>query len=238
MIIYGRNSIEEALLENLDISEIWIDKAKSEKYPGLRKILKQKNIPVQFVAAKELDKKADTLKHQGIAGKIVLPKNIITENMVFHIDYNMFSRILVLDGVTDTGNLGAIIRSAVLLGADWILLPKDNSARITAQTIKSSAGSVYKINLAYVNNIKTEIDSMKKEGFSVIALTGEAQQVLSGLKVQKSCIILGSERDGIRKGIKALCTHKAHLPSTKRIDSFNVSVAAALAMYSLWSDIL
>lgn len=240
MVVYGRNSIEEALLESLQLSQVWIDSEKADKYPGLKRMLREKNIIVNFVTGKELDKISGTLKHQGIAAEMVLPDNIITEDKKYTADYSQINRVLLLDGVTDTGNLGAILRSALLLGAELVLLPKDNAARITPQTIKASAGAIYKIPLAYVDNLKTEIDYMIAEDFEVLALTGESKDSLYSFKGQgqKIALILGSEREGIRKGIKSLCTHKVSLPSTKRLDSFNVSVAAALAMNFLWQDTL
>lgn len=240
MIVYGRNSIEEAVLESLQLSQVWIDTDKADKYPGLKRMLREKNIPVKFVIGKELDKISGTQKHQGIAADMVLPNNIITEDQKYEEDYESINRVLLLDGVTDTGNLGAILRSALLLGADLVLLPKDNAARITPQTIKASAGAIYKIKVAYVDNLKTEIDHMKAEDFDVLALTGESLESLYNYvpNSNKVALILGSERDGIRKGIKSLCTHKLSLPSTKKLDSFNVSVAAALAMNSLWQNSL
>lgn len=240
MIVYGRNSIEEALMESLQLTEVWIDEDKGDKYPGLRRLLRENKVPMKFVRGKELDKIAGTQKHQGIAAQMVLPNNIITEEQIYQPDYSQYERVLLLDGITDTGNLGAIIRSALLLGADIVLLPKDNSARITPQTVRASAGGIYQINLVYVDNLKTQIDLLKDEGFEVLALAGESKNSLYQFSPHsnKIALILGSERDGIRKGIKNLCTHKVMLPSTKKLDSFNVSVAAALAMNSLWNSTL
>ncbi len=240
MIVYGRNSIEEAVLENLELRQVWIDMDKGDKYPGLKKLLREKQIPVSFIHGKELDKISGTQKHQGIAAEMILPDNISTEDKVFERNYDSINRVLLLDGITDTGNLGAILRSALLLGADLILLPKDNAARITPQTIKASAGAIYKIPLAYVDNLKTEIEYMKAEGYDVLALAGESKISLYDFKPEssKTALVMGSEREGIRKGIKSLCTEKVSLPSTKKLDSFNVSVAAALAMNALWHDVL
>ncbi len=238
MVVYGRNSIEEAVLESLQLSQVWIDQDKADKYPGLKRMLREKNISVNFVTEKELDKISGTQKHQGIAADMVLPENIVTEDQHYERDYAQMNRVLILDGVTDTGNLGAILRSALLLGADLVLLPKDNAARITPQTIKASAGAIYKMSLAYVDNLKTEIDYLIAEEFEVLALTGESKESLYDYKAssKKLALVVGSERDGIRKGIKSLCTHKLSLPSTKKLDSFNVSVATALAMNALWQE--
>ncbi|MGL4367392.1 MAG: 23S rRNA (guanosine(2251)-2'-O)-methyltransferase RlmB [Brevinemataceae bacterium] len=237
MFIYGRNSIEEALTESLQLTEVWFDKDKCSKYPGLRKMIREKQIPMNFVSSKELDKISGTQKHQGVTAQIALPENIVTEDQSVDIDFSSVNKVLLLDGITDTGNLGAIIRSALLLGADLILLPKDNSARITPQTIRSSAGAIYKINLIYVDNLKTQILKMKELNFEILALTGESKDSIFQLEFSETlpiALVLGSEREGIRKGIKNLCTRKVFIPSTKKLDSFNVSVAAALAMQAIW----
>lgn len=237
MIIYGRNSIEEALTERLPINTVWLDKDKGDKYPGLRRMLRDAGIPLKFISEYDMDKLSGTQKHQGVIAEMALPKNIITEDMVYEADYRHNKRVLILDGITDTGNLGAIMRSGLLLGAQLLILPKDNSARITPQTIKASAGALYKMPTAYVDNLKTEIEAMKALDFSIIALDNVSKEPLSSfISNEKVCLILGSEREGIRKGIKALCTHRLSLPSTKMLDSFNVSVAAALAMNTLWQD--
>ncbi|MGL5253827.1 MAG: TrmH family RNA methyltransferase [Brevinema sp.] len=236
MIVYGRNSIEEALNEGLHLSTVWFDAQKGDKYPGLRRMVRDADVPMKFISEKEMDKLSGTQKHQGVIAEMPLPANIITEDMIYESDYTTYKRVLMLDGVTDTGNLGAIMRSAVLLGAQLLLLPKDNSARITPQTVRSSAGALYKLPTAYVDNLKTEIEAMKSQGFSVIALDGASKEPLESTPNDDAgiCLILGSEREGIRKGIKNLCTHRKALASTKLLDSFNVSVAAAIAMQSLW----
>lgn len=240
MVVYGRNSIEEALLESLQLSQVWIDTDKGDKYPGLKKMLREHNIPVTYIHSKELDKISGTQKHQGIAAEMILPDHIITEDQSYVADYSTIRRVLLLDGITDTGNLGAILRSALLLGAELVLLPKDNAARITPQTVRASAGALYHMPLAYVDNLKTEIDHLKAEDFEIVALTGESKESIYAYETnnRKIALVIGSEREGIRKGIKTLCTQKLALPSTKKLDSFNVSVAAALAMNHLWHDSL
>ncbi|MGL5956836.1 MAG: RNA methyltransferase substrate-binding domain-containing protein, partial [Brevinema sp.] len=88
MIVYGRNSIEEALLEKLQLTQVWIDIEKSDKYPGLKRLLREHNIPVSFIAEKELDKISGTQKHQGIAAEMSLPENIITEEQHYERNYH------------------------------------------------------------------------------------------------------------------------------------------------------
>lgn len=236
MIVYGRNSVEESINGNFSILEVWVDRCKKNKFACILSALKDRMITVTFTSSEKLNQIASSQKHQGIAARIVLPTNIVTEDRDFSLDYHNVSRVLLLDGVTDTGNLGAVIRSAVLLGAEWILLPKDNAARITPQTIRASAGAIYKINLAYVDNLKTELRKMQEELFEICALVPHATQSIADFvsPKSKSAIIVGSEDKGIRKGIRNLCTAELFIPSTRKIDSFNVAVAAALAMDRLW----
>lgn len=234
MIVYGRNSVEEALQEGLAIAEVIIEKGKEEKFYNLARRLKEKNIKVGYANRNILDRLAETLKHQGIVADMKLPQNIVEDGSDFE-DWAQFDSVLVLDGITDTGNLGAIARSALLFGFGAIALPKDNSARITPQTIKSSAGAIYKTQVIYVNNINTLMETLKAEGFGVFGMDGNAQQTIDAAEFpDKLCFVIGSEREGIRKSVKKVCDGLLKIQTTRKVDSLNASVAAGVAMWEVF----
>jgi 23S rRNA (guanosine2251-2'-O)-methyltransferase len=150
-------------------------------------------------------------------------------------DWKNFDSIITLDGITDTGNLGAILRSALLFGFEAVVLPNDNSARITPQTIRSSAGALYKVKIIYVNNLNTFIEEAKAEAFTVYGLAGEAKDAIQKLEfAKKSLLVIGSEREGMRKSVKHNCDHLVQIPTTRKINSLNASVAAAIAMWEVF----
>ncbi len=233
MTVYGRNSIWEALDEGLKIPEVYIQNGKTEKFIKIMAKLREKNIPIRFVGEKQLDTLSRTRKHQGIVAELKLPKNIVeTEKGHSEPNWEPFKRIVALDGITDTGNLGAIIRSALLLGVDTVALPNDNSARITPTVIKSSAGALYKQTVVYINNLNRFLTDRIDEGFTVWGLAGEGQQNLGSLTVpERLVLVIGNERDGLRKSTRRLCTDLISIPTTRKIDSLNAGVAAAIAMW-------
>lgn len=234
MIVYGRNSVDEALQEGLSIAEVIVEKGKEEKFYNLVRRLKEKNVKVSYANRNILDRLAETLKHQGIVADMKLPANIVEDGSDFE-DWAQFDSILALDGITDTGNLGAITRSALLFGFGAIVLPKDNSARITPQTIKASAGAIYKTQVIYVNNINTLMETLKAEGFGIFGMEGSAQQDIGEAQFpEKLCFVIGSEREGIRRSVKKVCDGLIKIPTTRKIDSLNASVAAAVAMWEVF----
>lgn len=234
MVIYGRNSIEEALEEGLTLREVIVEIGKEEKFEKLIKRLRDKGIKVNFQNTKSVDKASGTLKHQGIIADLPMPANVVEEGATLS-DWIDCRSIIALDGITDTGNLGAIMRSALLFGFEAVVLPNDNSARITPQTIRSSAGALYKIKILYLNNLNTFIEEAKAEDFMVYGLAAEAKDPLDQLNFSKKvCMVIGSEREGLRKSVKKNCDFLVSIPTTRKLDSLNASVAAAIAMWEVF----
>ncbi len=234
MFIYGTNSIIEALRERIELSSIYIDKTKKKKFFSIVKEAEGRGLKINYTFEKEIEKLSHSQKHQGICAEIKLPDNIIEDENNFTFTEEM-KKILILDGITDTGNLGAIIRSALLLKADLIILPKDNSARITPQVIKSSAGAVYKQKILYVNNLNTTIISLKEEEYSILGFAGEGEKNITDFNtMDKIVCIIGSEHKGLRKSTKKLCDELVKIPTTGKLDSLNASVASAIAMWELF----
>lgn len=234
LIIYGRNSIDEALLEGLVLNEIMVEQGKEEKFENLIRRIREKGIKLSFLPVKTIDKISGTFKHQGIIAEITTPPNVI-ESGVTPEDWKTYQAILALDGITDTGNLGAILRSALLFGFEAVILPNDNSARITPQTIRSSAGALYKTKILYINSLNTFIEEAKSEEFTVYGLAGESPASITGVDFpEKVCLVVGSEREGLRKSVKKNCDFLVNIPTTGKINSLNVSVAAAISMWEIF----
>jgi 23S rRNA (guanosine2251-2'-O)-methyltransferase len=234
MTVYGRNSVEEALSEGIPLVQITVEEGKASKFSRIIDIARKSHIPLNFAHPKVLEKTAKTRKHQGITAEMRLPENIV-EQSDLDISWDKFNTMLALDGITDTGNLGAIIRSALLFDIDAIVLPNDNSARITPAVIKSSAGAIYKQNIFYINNLNTFILEMKSLGFTVAGLAGEGTSDIRQCEFSgKVCLVIGSEREGLRKSVKRNCDMLINIPTTRRIDSLNASVASAVAMWEVF----
>jgi 23S rRNA (guanosine2251-2'-O)-methyltransferase len=235
LTVYGRNSVEEAIEEGLTIQLIYMDSHKRDKFQKILSVAKQKDIRVTYKNDKELENLSRTRKHQGIVADIEMPANIRDlEGEAY--DWTEFNRFLALDGITDTGNLGALIRSSLLFNIDAVVLPRDASARITPAVIKASAGAVYKQNIFYIDNLNYFIDEIKDDGAAVYGLAGAVQYTsIKELEIpRRCCVVIGSERKGMRKSVRKKCSSLIKIPTTGRLDSLNASVAGAIAMWELF----
>ena len=140
--------------------------------------------------------------------------------------------ILILDQITDVRNFGAIARSAECAGVDAIIIPFKNSAKITPDSIKTSAGALYQIPVCRVQNLKTLVRQLKKEGIRIVASTEKAEQYYTEADLTlATAIIMGSEDTGIDEALLRLADEKIKVPILGQIESLNVSVAASLMVY-------
>ena len=140
--------------------------------------------------------------------------------------------ILVLDGIQDPQNLGALIRSAHGCGAQGVVLPRDRAASLTPAVGKASAGALEYIDVARVNNLKRTLELFKKEGIWVVGLTMEGDLPLYELDLcQPTALVIGGEERGIRPLVKRTCDLLASIPQRGRLDSLNAAAAGAIALY-------
>ncbi|MFN4216577.1 MAG: 23S rRNA (guanosine(2251)-2'-O)-methyltransferase RlmB [Brevinematales bacterium] len=234
MFVYGRNSVEEALIEHLPIRRFVVETSKKGKYASLLSQAQQRNVVIEFLSDREISKLAGTQKHQGIAAEITLPSTVYEREELFS-DWERVRVLLMLDGLTDTGNVGAILRSALLLGVDVVVLPEDHSARITPQVIRASAGALYRIPMVYVRNIVKTTESLKEMGFRVYGLDMHGEYRLDEVKfVFPLCLVVGSEHKGMRRMMRRACDELVSIPTTGKLDSLNASVATAVCLWEVY----
>jgi len=140
--------------------------------------------------------------------------------------------LLLLDGVTDPQNLGALIRSAHALGAHGVALPKDRAAGITPVVAKSAAGALEHCLVARVTNLARTIDDLKEAQVWAVALAADADQELAAVDLRSGiALVLGSEGKGVRPLVRKSCDHVARIPMSGRVSSLNVAAAGAVALY-------
>lgn len=180
-----------------------------------------------------IDNKAQNKFHQGI----FLECNSLNEIDINKALMNNKSNILILDSLTDSQNVGAILRSAYLFGINLIFYNEKNSFEINATLLKSSSGAFEKINMIKIMNINNLIKELKKKNYWIIGLDSSSEGKLSEISKEiRKVIILGSESKGIRPLIKKNCDYLIKIPMIKKdnlIDSLNVSNAASIIFYEL-----
>lgn len=190
------------------------------------------NIPIQFVPIEKLNQ-LTSAAHQGVVGFISLVEYHPLEELVnsgFETGKNPL--FIILDGVTDVRNFGAIARSAVCFGVNALIFPSKGSAQINSETIKTSAGSLTFLPLCRVDHLQKSLEYMKNSGILLVGASEKSTKPLS--EVNLNCplgIVFGSEHSGITPEVAKMLDDTASIPITPKISSLNVSVAASIFLY-------
>lgn len=233
MFIYGRNVIREVIAGNKrEIKEIhMIDKIKDAG--DILTAAKAKNIRVILESRDKLDKFTGTDKNQGIAAVIDDVKTVsLEEFLCTHNDTNM--TLAVLDEVEDPHNFGAIIRSCEVLGVAGIIVPNRRNAPINDTVYKTSSGAVDMIDVIEVVNINQALEFLKKNGFWIYGMDATGEQFMDEIVFdRKSVIVLGNEGKGMRPLVKKNCDFIIKIRQAGKLDSLNVSNAAAIVFYQV-----
>jgi 23S rRNA (guanosine2251-2'-O)-methyltransferase len=192
-------------------------------------------ITIHYLEAKELDHLAQGGNHQGVLAR-VRAHSYASFSQLEEIAASEPSpeKILILDGITDPRNFGAILRTAEAVGVRHIIIPKDRSVGITPAVYKASAGAISHLRVYRVTNLRRAISLLKAKGFWIVGLDADAKQDYDGQQYPKKLgIVLGSEGRGIRPLISKECDYLVRIPMKGKISSLNVSVAGAVLLYEV-----
>jgi len=231
--IYGIRAIIEAIDSEKPIDKVWLLKGtKSKLFEQLLYKLREKNIAFSFVPVERLSRFSEK-NHQGAVARIGAVETVEMEPLIERImEANQNPLFLLLDGVTDVRNFGAILRSAAASGIDAVFIPSSGSAPLNGDTIKTSAGGAFKVPISKVNHLKDVLFYLKAQEVSILALTEKASQTIYQQDLKgPTALIFGSEDIGISSGVLKLADVKAKLPIENEIDSLNVSVACGIVFY-------
>lgn len=231
--IFGIHSIEEAIASDRDIAKIFVQKGiENEAIFNVLNSAKKKNIPVSRVPVQKLDYSVSG-NHQGIMAKISPIKTVLLEKMIEQaFEKTPTPLFVLLDEVSDVRNFGAIVRSAECSGAQGIIIPKQGSAAINDQAVKTSSGAIFNIPIARTNHLKDALYFLKSYDVQCVSAAEKSTQSVYEVNFkQPTAIIMGSEGKGVSSGLLKMSDSKAKLPLLGQTESLNVSVACALFLY-------
>lgn len=232
--IYGINPVRELLKEDKDINKIWVMKGNNNsKIKEIVEEARDKKIVVMFVDKPKIDKLAKN--NQGIVASVNPFEYVYTEDILEKAKRNNEDPfIIILDKITDSNNLGAIIRTAEAAGAHGIIIPKRNSAQVTPATNKTSAGAVNHMMISRVPNIASEIEKLKENGLWVIGTDVEKCDTYYNTNLKGPiAIVIGSEDNGISRIVKEKCDILVNIPMIGKVQSLNASASAAILIYDV-----
>jgi 23S rRNA (guanosine2251-2'-O)-methyltransferase len=233
-LLHGINPVAEALRASPEkIERICVERG--QKNPRIREIIeqaRQNRVRISFEEKSWLDRKAQGERHQGI---LCYTAEMATFDAEEILEQAKSPGLLVLlDGIEDPHNLGAILRSAEAAGADGVFLPQHRSASLSATVVKASAGATSHVRLARVTNLAQLLDMLKKRGFWIAGLAAESGQRIWEIDLTvPMALVLGNEGGGLHKLVKQKCDFLASLPIRGNVGSYNVSVAAGIALYEV-----
>lgn len=234
-ILTGRNPIREALKSNRDLEKLLVQKGElSGSAMEIVKTAKDRKIMVQVVEKSRLDEIAP--RHQGlIAFASAFKYSTIDEMLQNAAERGEDPFLILLDGITDPHNLGAIIRTAECTGAHGIIVPQHRSVGLTPSAVKASAGAVEYLPIARVTNLNRTIDDLQKKNIWVYALTMNGKDYEDISFTGGTAVVIGAEGDGISRLTEEKCDACVSLPMKGHLDSLNASVAAGVIMYRIMS---
>jgi len=232
MLIYGRRPVLEAAREGR-VRRIYLARGVE---PKLVREVEATGVPYQWTSRVELAQMVGTTRHQGIAAELEEVATASPEAPFERARARGEEPLLVLlDGITDPHNFGAIIRSAEALGAHGVVTEKRRSAPISPVVVKASAGAATRIPIVRVSNLPRYIEELKERGVWVYGLAGEARRTLSEADYKRPlALVVGSEGKGMRRLVREKCDELLAIPLRGETPSLNASVAAGIALYEAW----
>ena len=234
-IIEGRNAVIEAFRSGKTVDKVCVlEGCKDGPINTIIREAKKKNVMIKFLKKERLDQISVTGKHQGVIAYIAAYEyaevNDILENARKKGEPPF---VIILDGIEDPHNLGAIIRTANQAGAHGIIIPKRRAVGLTGVVARTSAGAINYTPVAKVTNIATTIEELKKEGlWFVCADMGGTEMYKLDLKGPIG-LVIGNEGEGVSKLVRDNCDFIASIPMKGDIDSLNASVAAGVLAYEI-----
>lgn len=232
-LLIGRKPLLEALEQGTAIEKIFLLRtATGPEINSIKQLARERNIPVSQVPVEKLNNLTKA-QHQGVVAWTSLLQYIELQDAISHVvDEGQVPLFVLLDGVTDVRNVGAIARTALCCGAQGIILPTSSSASLTEEAIKTSAGALRKILLCRIPSVPQAVDVLRLNGIQVLGtqMQGSIPVFESDLKIP-SCIVMGAEDTGISKDVIRRADILIRIPMSHGFDSLNVSVATGMILY-------
>lgn len=235
MYIFGRNPVLELLKSDRSVNKILVSKGNQKKI--IRDIIdltKEKKIPLQQVEKEKLDKLVPGEKHQGVVALVAATDYVDWEDILkVAQEKGEEPFIIILDGIEDPHNLGAVLRTVDAVGAHGVIIPKRRAVPLTEGVAKAAAGAVEYVPVARVPNINQVIGLLKEKGCWVVGAEMEGTSLYKQDLKGPIVLVIGSEGKGLSRLVKENCDFLVSLPMNGQINSLNASVAAGILMYEI-----
>ncbi len=229
----GRNAVIELLKTGKNIDKILLEKGAQGSVSLIFAEARKRNIRVQFVDKRALDKESESKRHQGVIAFTTDYEYFDMEDIIATKKSEKGGFIVLCDGIEDVHNLGSIIRVAECAGADGVIIPKSGSASVTESVIRISAGAAEHMKVAKVPNLNQAIETLQKNGYWVYALEAGGEDIYAENFDGNVALVVGGEDSGVKRLTKEKCDKVLSLPLQGKVNSLNASVALGIATYEV-----
>jgi len=231
MIVYGANPVLEALRSHPDrVRYVAIAREQSGRMQKILGEAKQAGVSVRMLPLAQIERLAGRGVHNGVVAELSETAYADFDDVVEREETKF---ILILDGITDPQNFGAILRVAEGFGVDLVVTPEHESVGLTPAAVKASAGASEWVAVAQVTNLARAIETLKKKGFWVYAATADGDRADTIDFTGKVALVMGSEGKGVRRNVLEHSDRAVSIPMFGHVDSFNVASAAAVLCYEV-----
>jgi len=235
MIIFGIHAVEEALsARGRSFDYVAVSPGRGDaRIQKIVQLCRSAGVPVRTLPRDQLTRLAGAATHQGVAA-VTAEKQYADVEDILARKRGRHSFALLLDGVEDPHNLGAIIRTAEGAGVDGIIIPERRAAGVTGTVVKASAGASEYLPIARVTNTGRALEDLKSSNIWTVGLDERAEKLYDQLDYKMDCaLVLGAEGHGLHEQVRKKCDFLVKLPMLGKVPSLNVSVAAAIVMYEV-----
>jgi 23S rRNA (guanosine2251-2'-O)-methyltransferase len=232
--VEGRNSVTELLASGRRIDRFFVLEGArpGDELAQLAERARARGVRVESVSRKELDRMSERGAHQGVVAVVEPFQYASLEEVLKRVSAKTSSLIVVLDHVTDPGNLGAIVRTAEVVGADAVIVPKDRAAAMTASALKAAAGAAEHLPICRAANIVQVLERCKQEGYWVAGASEKAESLAWDVPLDgRIVLVMGAEGTGLARLTERTCDLLVRLPVSGHVSSLNVSAATAVLAY-------
>ena len=234
-LIYGINPVTEALKARGRALE-WVGVTKERHDLRLQRIVedcRKQGVAVRFLTRQEIERMTHDHGHQGVLA-VTSAKHYNDLDDLLEAKKGTHSLIVVLDGIEDPHNLGAILRTADAAGADGVVIPERRAVGVTGTVAKASAGASEHLPIAKVTNISRTVDELKEKNIWTVGMDERGTQTYDSLDYKMDCaVVLGAEGKGMHDLVRKKCDFLISIPMLGQVPSLNVSVAAAVVLYEI-----
>jgi len=229
----GFHAVEEALAAGRPLDRIVIARGRrGERIEAIVRLAKSKGVAVRFEDRPQIDRLAGTREHQGIAALAAAKPAVELEDLLQR--NTAQGLIVLLDGIEDTHNLGAIVRTSLAAGASGVVIPERRAAGLTDTVERASAGALAHLPVARVKNLVRAMEEMKEKGYWLVGLDERAEKDYTEVDLTGSVgIVLGSEGEGLHELTRKRCDFPVSIPTKGPVRSLNVSVAAGVILFEV-----